>query len=86
MLDDNDNNLEFRILNGLLKYNERINKYEKHIQEMVNVRTMLISTKDEKISDLDTKFYDQNEVLKRIKKSLTIIKSENKKNTEKIHK
>jgi len=57
--------------------------YEKHIEEITELKNLIVGQKDEKIGDLNTRFKDQDEEIKKMKKILDIIKNENKKNTEK---
>jgi len=60
--------------------------YEKHIEEITELKNLIVGQKDEKIGDLNTRFKDQDEEIKKMKKILDIIKNENKKNTEKYYK
>jgi len=46
----------------------------------------MLAAKDEKLSDLETKFQDQSEDLKNLKKAVNSLKSENKKNVDKLSK
>jgi len=81
--DRQEKNKELSVLKGILKYNERMKNYEKHIEEITELKNLIVGQKDEKIGDLNTRFKDQDEEIKKMKKILDIIKNENKKNTEK---
>jgi hypothetical protein len=60
--------------------------YDKHIEEITELKNLIVGQKDEKIGDLNTKFKDQDEEIKKMKKILDIIKNETRKNTEKYYK
>ena len=81
--DRQEKNRELSVLKGILKYNERMKNYEKHIEEITELKNLIVGQKDEKIGDLSTKFKDQDEEIKKMKKIIEVIKNENKKNMEK---
>jgi len=57
-----------------------MSKYEKQIEGMSKLREFMLSKKDEKISELENTLKDQEDDIKNIKKNLSFIRSDNKKN------
>jgi len=76
-------NKEFDVLKGLICYNERMNKYERQIEDILQLRNILVSNKDKKIEELDTKL---KELMVRNASINKTLKAENKKNQEKLSK
>jgi len=76
-------NKEFDVLKGLICYNERMSKYERQIEDILQLRTFLVSNKDKKIEELETK---QKDMMVRNASINKTLKSENKKNQEKLSK
>jgi len=63
-----------------------MNKYDKQIEGILQLRKVILAVKDERISDLETKLQDQYDKIKNIKKTVSYLKSDNKKNVEKLSK
>lgn len=63
-----------------------MSNYEKQIEGMSKLREFMLSKKDEKISELENTLKDQEDDIKNIKKNLSFIRSDNKKNADKIFK
>jgi len=63
-----------------------MNKYDKQIEGILQLRKVILAVKDERISDLETKLQDQYDEIKNIKKTVSYLKSDNKKNVEKLSK
>jgi len=48
-----------------------MNKYDKQIEGIMQLRNLILTAKDERISDLETKFQDQYDEIKNIKKTVS---------------